>query len=345
MTLRELARHLNLSITTVSRALNGYADVSEETRARVIGAARELGYRPNPTARRLATGRTEAIGVVLPLPPGHFSDPFFAELLIGIGIVLREAELDLVVTATPEGPDELDAYRRLVAGRRVDAVIVGRTRRRDERIRYLLECGVPFIAHGRTEGVDRPYPWLDVDNEGGFRLATERLLGRGHRRIGLINALESWHFAHLRRRGHEAALAAAGVAVDPTLMVQGKMVEADGFALATRLLALDPPPTALLCADVLSAIGALRAIRVAGRVPGRDVAVIAYDDLTLSGIAAYTEPPLTTLHQPIRPAGARAARMLLARLAGAPVEGLQELWPAKLLARQSDGPAPPNPGG
>lgn len=339
MDLKDLSRHLGVSMTTVSRALNGYPDVSEATRARVVEAAREFGYKPHPIARRLASGRAEAVGVVLPLPAGHFSDPFFIELLAGIGKVLSAANLDLLVTSAETGPNELEAYRHLVEGKKVDALIIGRTRRHDERLLYLLDSGIPFVAHGRTE-TDRAYAWLDMDNEMAFATAAERLIGLGHRRIGLINAPEEFNFAYLRRKGYERALSAAGIGLDPTLVIEGEMTEATGHRMTGRLLDLPEPPTAIICANDMIAIGALRALRKKGLEAGRDVSIIGYDDLPL---ASYTEPPLTTLNQPIRAAGERIAEMLLELLSGTPVEELRELWPPRLVVRQSDGPCQPPP--
>lgn len=334
MTLKKLALHLNLSLTTVSRALNGHSEVNEKTRARVIKAARELGYSPNSTARRLALGKTDAIGVVLPLPAGHFSDPFFTEVLMGLGEVLHHANLDLILMAAPAGPDELKAYRRLVEGRRVEALVVGRTRRHDERIDYLLDRGFPFITYGRTE-TDRPYAWFDMDSEEGFFQAARRLIKFGHRHIALINAPEILNFALLRRNGYDRALNAAQIPMNHSLVVEGDLTEAGGYSMATRLLSLPTPPTAILCANDSTAMGALRAIKTHGLVVKRDISIIGFDDLPL---ASYTDPPLTTLHQPIYSAGSRIAEMLLSLLSGTPVEQLQELWQLKLVARQSDGP-------
>ncbi len=334
MDLKSLSQRLGLSMTTVSRALNGYEEVSEATRTRVMEAARENGYRPNPVARRLALGRAEAIGVVIPNPPGDFADPFFIELLAGMGSVFEAASLDLIVTAAPEGPAELPVYRRLVEGRRVDGLIVGRTRRHDERIEYLLDRDFPFVVHGRTT-TSRPYAYLDMDNAQAFVTATERLIGLGHRRIALINAPAHLAFAAGRHDGYERALGAAAIAVDPSLVVVCDLSEQDGHRIALSLLDLPRPPTGILCANDTTALGAMRAVKSRGLVVGRDVSIIGYDDLPFAG---HTDPPLTTMHQPIRPAGARIAEMLRARMSGTPPEELQEVWRPKLLLRGTDGP-------
>lgn len=334
MNLRELARRLNLSVTTVSRALNGFPEVKEATRERVVEAAREYGYVPNRLARSFQKGRAEAVGVVLPLQFGHFTDPFFSELLVGLGERLHQDDLDLIVTAAPSGPEEIVAYRRMVEGRRVDAMVVGRTRRRDERIDYLIEREFPFVAHGRTE-TDRTYAYLDMDHEQGFFELCRRLVGFGHRRLALINGPEELNLAHLRRSGYLRALASEGLDEAAGLVVTGDMTEQGGHAAAGQLLALERPPTALVCANDTMAVGALRAAKQLGiDVPG-DLSVTGYDDLQMSG---FTEPPLTTLQQPIRKAGWTLANKLLAVMAGTPPAELQELWQPQLIDRDSDGP-------
>ncbi len=324
-------------MTTVSRALNGYDDVSETTRARVIDAAQAAGYRPNPVARRLALGRAEAIGLVLPRSVGDFVDPFFTELLRGMASVFEDANLDLIVTAAPEGPAELRVYRRLVEGRRVDGLIVARTRSHDERIEYLLDQDFPFVCHGRT-GSDRPHAYLDMDNEGGFLEATQRLIGLGHRRIALINAPMNLAFAQARLIGYERAHADAGIEIDRTILCESDLNEESGHDIANRLLDFDEPPTAMLCASDFTALGVMRAVKARGLEIGVDVSIIGYDDIPL---AQYADPPLTTMHQQIHRGGARVAEMLLARLAGTPPEDLQEVWPPRLVSRATDGPAKP----
>ncbi|MGP1396238.1 MAG: LacI family DNA-binding transcriptional regulator [Inquilinaceae bacterium] len=336
ISLKDLSRHLALSETTVSRALNGYPEVSERTRQRAQAAAKELGYMPNHLARGLALGRCGAVGMVLPLSVGHFDDPFFTEFLIGLGEGLSRFDLDLLVTAAPLGEAEEKAYRRLVEGRRVDGVVLARTRIRDWRVDYLAARGIPFVAHGRTRGAD-PFPYLDMDGAEAFRLATARLIGLGHRRIALVNSPAEFNFSDLRRAGYARAMAAAGLMADPALMVEGDMTEASGFAAGERLLAGDDRPSAVLCANDPMAIGVLRAAKTAGLAVPADLSVIGYDDLPMAETA---EPGLTTLRQPVREAGAALAGMLVEASAGRPAEDLQVIWQPELIVRGSDGPGP-----
>ncbi len=332
MSLSAIASKLGLSVTTVSRALGGFDDVAPATRARVEAEAARIGYHANPAARRLRRGRSEAVGVVLPSGPGQFDDPFFLRLLSAIGPALREAGLDLLVATAWPGAEELRAYRHLVEGKRVDGLLLARTRRHDDRIAYLLDRGMPFVAHGRSE-LDRPFAHLDIDGEAACRDATARLIGLGHRRIGLINAAETYMFAVYRQAGWAAALDAAGLPPGP--LAHTEPTEENGFRLMGAMLREAAPPTAVLCATDRLAVGALHALNHAGLRAGRDVSIIGYDNLPM---ATYTDPPLTTIEQPIERAGARLVEILLALMAGADPKGFAEIWPATLIPRASDGP-------
>jgi LacI family transcriptional regulator len=336
MTLARIAARLGLSVTTVSRALAGYDDVAAGTRTRIAAEARRIGYRPNPIARRLQSGRTDAVGIVLPTGPGQFDDPFFLRLLAALGPRLRAAGLDLLVTTARPGAEEMEAYRHLVEGRRVDGMLLARTRVHDSRIAYLQQQGMSFAAHGRAV-TRRPFAYVDIDSEAAFRDATRRLIGLGHTRIGLIGAPGDYMFARLRRAGWRRALVEAGLkahhheSAEPT--------EENGDIIARRMLAAPMPPTALLCATDRLAVGALHAVGATGRRAGRDVSVIGYDDLPQ---ATYTDPPLTTIAQPIDQAAALLVEMLLSLRDGASPATLHRILPAHLVARGSDGPAPRN---
>lgn len=334
MSLARIAAALDLSVTTVSRALAGYDDVAAATRARVQAEAERIGYRANRTARRLRTGANDAVGIVLPTGPGQLEDAFFLRLIGTIGPLLAEAGLDLVVAAARPGEQEMALYRQLVENRRVDGIFVARTRRRDPRIRYLLDSGMPFVVHGRTQE-RRAYAHVDVDGAAAFRAATERLLRFGHRRIALVNAPAAYSFAHHREAGWRAALKDAGVAPGPTL--EGEASEENGFRLAQSLLRAPAPPTAILCATDRLAVGALHAIASSGLRAGRDVSVIGYDNLP---VATYTDPPLTSFEPAVEETAAAMVGMMLALLGGAPPAGMSVLRQATLIARASDGPSP-----
>jgi LacI family transcriptional regulator len=331
--LRDLASSLGLSITTVSRALDGYPDVSEATRERVRIAAESAAYRPNAAARRLRRGATDVVTLILPTEPGHFDEPLYIQMLAPIGDCLARGGYDLTLIAATPGPDEIKMYRRIVEERRADALIVVRTRHRDPRVKYLAAQNFPFVVLGRTE-CPKPYAHVDGDGEAGFRLATERLYALGHRRISHLAAPSAFTFAGLRSRGYAAAMTEAGLAA---AMVEDLASEEGGYRAAKAALAATPRPTALLCATDRMAIGALRAAREMKLAVPRDLSVIGHDNLPAT---AFTDPPLSTMELPIAETGMRLAEMVLARLGGADPRDLSHLRAVEMIDRASTA-APP----
>ncbi|MBN9886536.1 LacI family DNA-binding transcriptional regulator [Salipiger abyssi] len=340
MNLKMLAAHLGLSQTTVSRALNGYPEVSEETRKRVTEAARELNYSPNARAKGLATGRAMAIGHVIPISTQHeIVNPVFGDFVAGASEAYLKAGYDMTLSLTGD-EDEAQNYRRLKAKGNVDGIILHGPKMKDARIPFLTGLKMPFVVHGRASELDQPYCWVDVDNAGAFRRATNFLLDLGHRRIGLINGLEFMDFAHRRREGYEEALAARGLAPDPALGRSGEMTEPYGYLAAHDMLALADPPTAFLTASLITAIGVRRAIHETGREMGRDVSVVTYDD-DLSYLSNGRDVPIfTAIRSSVRDAGRITAEMLLRHVATPALPPETTLLEAQLIIGGSTGPAP-----
>ncbi|WP_111431556.1 substrate-binding domain-containing protein [Rhodobacteraceae bacterium DSL-40] len=339
MNLRELANLLDLSTTTVSRALNGYPEVSAATRERVAEAARLHGYAPNQVARRLATGRTLAIGHVIPIAEHQMINPVFADFLAGAGETYSAAGYDTVLSIVP-AEQEAEAYREMARQRKVDGILVSGPKVVDFRIELLAELGLPFLVHGRTGPDEAGYSWIDINNRRAFRRATELLAHLGHRRIALLNGQEQLSFAARRRLGYEEALIEAGIAFDTDLAHQSEMTEPLGYAAATRMMQLADPPTAFLTSSIITAHGVLRAMRELGRQAGRDFSITTHDD-DLSFLPNAGEVPLfTATRSSVRAAGRQAARMLI-DLISTPESGpRQELWEVELTLGLSTGPAP-----
>lgn len=334
MNLKQLSRMLDLSQTTVSRALNGYPEVAEETRRRVVDAAKRHGYRPNPSARRLATGKAGMIGYVMPTGASVEIDPHFVEFLSGLGDYARTHELDLALSpSTME--DEETTYRRIVANRQVDAVYISSPRPKDSRIALLNELGIPFIVHGRSEGLDFDYPFLDIDNEAAFYEAARLLVQLGHRRIALINGNPDQTFAIHRERGARRAMAASGVELPPARIRALPMTEENGYAATREILAADERPTAIMCSSLLMTLGIIRALRDVGlSVPG-DVSLVAHDDVFPFLRPENFPVPLATTRSSIRAAGQRIAERLAARIGGLEDGARGEVWPVDLVVRGS----------
>ena len=340
MNLKELATQLGLSPTTVSRALNGYPEVNEITRERVMAAAKRHNYLPNTRAIRLATGRSLAVGHVIPISTRHeIVNPIFADFIAGAGEIYSRNGYDMLLSVVSDENIEL-AYRELKLRGAVDGVILHSARMQDSRIPLLREIGLPFVVHGRATGSVVPYSWVDVNNRRAFQRATEFLLDLGHVRIALVNGLEYMDFAVRRRSGYTDALVAKGIAPDPDLMSSDQMTEGAGYTSARRMLALSVPPTAFLAASIISGMGVRRAVQDAGLTLGRDVSIIIHDD-DLSYLKNGEDVPIfTATRSSVREAGRLVAEMLL-DVIGQPDSGPQQrLLEAELIIGQSTGPAP-----
>jgi LacI family transcriptional regulator len=340
MNLKELASQLGLSPTTVSRALNGYPEVNEATRERVMAAAKRHNYRPNTKAIRLATGRAFAVGHVIPLATRHeIMNPIFADFIAGAGETYSKNGYDMVLSVVPD-EDETQTYRDLKARGTVDGMILHAPQMDDPRIPLLVEIGIPFVVHGRATGASLPYSWVDVNNRRAFLRATEFLLDLGHRRIALVNGLENMDFAIRRRTGFTDALEARGIAVDGALMSSDEMTEVSGYRAAKAMLAMAGPPTAFLAASMISGMGVRRAVEERGLQIGRDVSVIIHDD-DLSYMKNGEDVPIfTATRSSVREAGRLAAEMLLDIIAHPDHAPQQRLLEAELIIGQSTGPAP-----
>lgn len=340
MNLKELAQRLGLSPTTVSRALNGYPEVNEATRERVMAAAKEHNYHPSSRAIRLATGRAMAVGHVIPIASRHeIVNPIFADFIAGAGEVYSRNDYDMLLSVVPD-EDEDQTYRAMKVKGNVDGVIVHSPRESDPRIPLLRDIGLPFVVHGRATGTTAPYSWLDVNNRRAFLRATEYLLDLGHRRIALVNGLEFMDFAIRRRRGYVEALAARGILPDHDLMSSDEMTEVAGFRAAQRMLALPAPPTAFLVSSMISGMGVRRAAESAGLVLGRDVSLIVFDDDLSYMKNGEDQPIFTAMRSSVREAGRLVAEMLLDLIANPARAPAQQLLEAELVEGVSTGPAP-----
>ena len=334
VTLKDLAEELVLSITTVSRALGGYSDVAESTRLRVTRAAEEMGYVPSATARRLQKGRTDTIGFVIPTRGPRFSDPFFSELLAGIGNAAARHNFDLLVsTQPPDSAEEQAAYRRMAQGRLVDGLLVVRTRVEDWRIDYLSRIGLPFVAFGRSD-LDVDFPYVDEDGVRGLELVTQHLVERGHQRLAFISAPEGLMFCELRWAGLEAALERHGLSLRPEHRIVGDLTQRGGFSAMNQLLDASPTPTAVIACNDLMALGAISAAQRRGLVVGRDVAITGCDDIPL---AEHSHPSLTTLRQPIYDIGTQICDMLVCLMQGEVLGERHVLLQPELVVRESSG--------
>lgn len=333
VTLKDIAREVGFSVTTVSRALNDYDDVNEETKRKIHAVAEALGYHPDVTARKLQKRRTDTIGFVIPTFGPRFSDPFFSELLAGIGNEAARYDFDLLVSTAAPGPGEERVYQHKVSGGAADGFLIVRTRRADSRIAYLASRSFPFVAYGRSD-LDLDFPYVDVDSGRGIREATQHLIDLGHRRIALILPPPNLMFAVHRLEGYRQALELNGILYQDELVASGELTERSGYQATNELLERNLKLTAIVACNDLMALGAISALRERGIIPGRDVAVTGFDDIPL---AAHSHPPLTTVHQPIYEIGKTICRMLIQIVQGQQLSERHVILEPRLVVRGSSG--------
>jgi len=312
-TIAQVAKQAGVGVATVSRVLNCSPAVREETRRRVLDAIAELGYSPNAAARALSTGRTRAIGVVAPF----FTRPSVIQRLRGISRVLAGGGYQLVLFGVEQAGERDEYFRALPEGGGLDGLLSVSLCPADGELERFEAAGVPVVL------VDHPHPGVPAvhtDDRAGGRLATEHLLELGHTRIAFVGDHEDGELGFtssaMRRAGYEAALADAGIDVDPELVRRGPHEREAAAEITRELLECGDPPTAVFAASDTQALAALEAAGALGaNVPG-DLSIVGYDDIEL---ARYLG--LTTVAQPLEESGMLGAELLLAVLEGAPAPG------------------------
>jgi DNA-binding LacI/PurR family transcriptional regulator len=334
VSIKDIARAAGVSHSTVSRALSGSPLVSEATRARIQHLAREMGYSPDAQARSLVVGRTRTIGLVVT----NITDPFIGEVVQVVENTAHQHGYSVILASSHARREREIAAVEMLRSKRVDAVIVTSSRVGALYQEYLDRLGVPVVLLNSHSTQAGPYTFaVSVDNWHGACLATSHLLELGHTRVAYVRGAADHSDDRDRLEGYQQVLAAAGVAFDPALVVQGTGRAGGGERALPALLAVDPPPTAVFCYNDMTAIGLMREARRQGvRVP-HDLAVVGFDDIPF---ASYVSPLLTTVAQPKRKLGRRAMDMVLelmeqeiGDLAGFSDVALQ----GELVVRQSSG--------
>jgi DNA-binding LacI/PurR family transcriptional regulator len=314
-TLDEVAARAGVGRGTVSRVVNGSPQVSPRARARVEEAIAELGYVPNRAARALVTQRTDSVALVVSESGERlFGEPFFAGIVRGISSGLAATNLQLWL-AMAQSPGERERVEHHLTAQHVDGVLLLSLHDADPLPTVLEERGLPTVLGGRPARMLRPGAkpayFVDVDNAGGARQAVEYLLHRGRHQVATIAGPQDMAVGVTRLAGYREAMAARGEAVEPDLVEYGDFSEASGAAAMCRLLDRRPGLDAVFVASDLMAAGAIRALRERGRRIPDDVAVVGFED---SSIARQTEPPLTTVHQPVEEMGREMVRLLVSRI-------------------------------
>ena len=331
LTIKEIAALAGVSRSTVSRVLNEHPDVSAKTRQQVSQVIAETGFSPNPIARSLSSQKSGIIGLVIPLTiRSLFEDPFFPRFIQGISQSCNAHDYTLSLFLFHSQEEEAKLYPRIARRQLLDGVIVAASQSENLLVPQLVASQIPFVMHGRHE--DPGVSFVQVDNVNGATRAVTHLIRRGCRRIATITGRMDSLSAVDRKQGYLIALWDRGYPIDEKLIIAGDFTEMSGYEAMQRLLA--HKPDAVFVASDTMALGALRALREAKISVPKDIALVGFDDLPH---AATADPPLTTVRQPIRRAGALAVETLIDIMYNGLEPTRRIIMPTELVIRVSCG--------
>jgi LacI family transcriptional regulator len=325
--MRDVAERARVSVTTVSHVVNDTRPVSEELRQRVLQAMRELGYQPNQLARSLRRGQTHIIGMIIP----DSTNPFFAEVARGVEDTSFEQGYSVILCNSDGDLDKELLYTNVLVKKQVDGILFVAAGVSTERILDLQARNIPLVLIDR-ELPDAAVDAVLTDNARAGWLATRHLIELGHTRIACVTGPSDLTPSADRVIGYRKALSQSNLAVDEALILKGDFHYTSGYEAGLQLLSLEPPPTAVFACNDLMAIGLMSAARQSGlRVP-EDLSVVGFDDVRL---AAFANPPLTTIAQPKYQIGVVAVRLLLERMREPELAARRHVLDTRLLTRAS----------
>ena len=324
-TLKEISHRLGISVTQVSRALGGYPDVSDETRKRVEDMARQLGYRPNPTARKLRSGRSGIVGLVVPEHSEQEESNILLEILLGLAAEFWKRDVLVVLNTMPRTGNTVDSYTRLFQHGAVDGFVVINPSFDPGGMDFLMQSQIPFVAHG-CDRTEPQYPFVDLDNRKVGILMTSQLVALGHSDIAFIDGPEHSHSAQERLLGMTEVLTEHQLKPNDACLHRGMMTEHFGqLAVKNMFQSASPPPTAIMVGNLVLATGVMRALReLALSVPG-DISVVAHDDVLTRYPRSSITPDLSGTCSPFSAAWVEIANLLMSAIDGQNPQSLQKL--------------------
>lgn len=334
-TIKTIAKETGLSTATVSKALNGSAQVRPVTRDKILDVAKKLGFELNISGVQLRTGKTYQIAMVTVIASpqdDEWGGVGYTQLISGLSHALEHTPYRMVQYQVGSFEESLDTIKRIVVNRKADGIIISGTRPQDERIKYMQEKHFPFVSYGTSE-IEQPHAYVDTDNSRIVSICMERLISKGHKRLALLDADAQLMYALERVTACKASLEKAGIEFDANLVANGRLTPAFGREQLFEMSTLDEPPTAYICANEATALGVLSGFHVRGLEHGKDAVVIATDDLNVS---QYFSPPITTCYLPISKPSSMLGQFMLRLLNGEPPEMLQKLFVPDLIERNTD---------
>lgn len=333
-TIKDIAKVAGVSVTTVSRALNGYSDVNEDTRKKIMKVAKQLNYSPNSLARGLVMNKSKTIGLLVSgMNAKSIKDNFMFQVLCGIHECVSSKEYDLILFSTDSSRQREKTYTQLCQERRVDGVIIQGIKLDDPYLNEVVESNIPCVL------IDIPVEsstvgYVTTDNVLGAKKAMEHLIELGHRNIAMVNGYEQAYVSRERLKGYKSSLREHGIKMREDWVVDGEFDEKKAEEVVLALLSSSPEITAIFCASDVMALGAIKACRQMGFSVPKDISIVGYDDILL---ASYVTPSLTTVGQKVIEMGYEAADLLIEMLEGR-AKKYYRILETELIKRKSSAP-------
>lgn len=328
VTLEQVALHAGVSRSTASLALRGSTSISETTREKVKTSMRELGYIYDRVAANLRSKDSSTVGLIIM----ELANPFYSELLVGIHQELSKFDKTVILGTTFDSPAIQGKLLATMMEHRVAGIILSAVPGSPiEPIKQVQDLGIPIVLINRTlEGANCDF--VGIDNIKGAKIAVDHLIAAGHRRIAFLGGLSQLSTWQGRKLGYDEAHRLAGLACDPALVIESRATRQGGIEAIKKLLALPSRPTAAFCYNDTIAIAVCMHMQAIGLVPGRDLAIVGFDDIPEATIFS---PKLTTVSSHIPLLGQYAARVLQARIEGADIPPQRVIIQPKLIIRES----------
>ena len=311
MNIKQLAKKLDLSITTVSRALSGYSDVSEKTRERVKKFAVKYNYSPNPYASVLASGRTKTVGYVLPiygLNTSALNQANFFQFISGMSDELLSESIQLQILLAKSEKEEIDSYKKLILEQKIENIVLQNIKTKDERIDFLNKHKVNYVAWGKTKS-DNKFSWVDLDNAGAIEVIVNYLIKKNHKHISYINISEKYNFASERKNSFLKVLKKNKIKFNKNYYSSVKLEEPEkSFEIIKKMLQKNKNISSIICSTEFSALSAIKACNYLKLKIGKDISIITFDGPLVRDLST---PPITAVSFPVKELGKKAINILL----------------------------------
>ena len=311
MNIKELAKKLGLSITTVSRALGGYSDVSEKTRERVKKFANKYKYSPNPYASTLASGKAKTVGYVLPIYGTNTStlnQGNFFQFISGMSEELLSESIQLQILFAKSEEEELKAYKKLITEHKIENIVLQNLKTKDRRIEILNKYKINYVAWGKTKDKSN-YSWVDLDNDKAIEVIINYLIKKNHTHIAYINISEKYNFANERKSSFLKNLKLNKINFNPNYYASVKLEEPENsFEIIKKMLTKNKKISAIICSTEFSALSAIKACNYLNYKIGKDISIITFDGALVRDLSS---PPITAVSFPVKELGKRAINILL----------------------------------